>query len=42
MQGVDERIAVQDCVRGIGFYARLLQLASSDESATEAGVPATS
>ena len=38
-QGVDERIEVEDFLRGIGFYARLIELASiADESATEAGV----
>ena len=40
-QGVDERVEAADFVRGIGFYVRLIELASiADESATEAGVAA--
>lgn len=38
--GVDERIAVEDFVRGIGFYARLFELASGDEGTEEAAADA--
>lgn len=37
VHGVDERIAAEDFLRGIGYYRRILQLASADESSTEAG-----
>lgn len=40
IHGVDERIAVDDYLRGIGFYRRLLQLASADEGVEEAAAAA--
>lgn len=36
VHGVDERIAVDDYLRGIGFYARFLERASSDDGSGEA------
>ncbi|KAL4436962.1 hypothetical protein ABPG75_004101 [Micractinium tetrahymenae] len=40
VHGVDERIAVDDYLRGIGFYARFLEAASSDEGSEEAAAEA--
>jgi carboxypeptidase PM20D1 len=40
IHGVDERIAVDDYLRGIGFYTRLLQLASADEGVEEGAAAA--
>lgn len=37
VHGVDERIAVDDFLRGITFYRRVFQLATAGESSEEAG-----
>ncbi len=40
LAGARPRPAVQDFLRGIGFYRRVLQLASSDEGSEEAAAEA--
>ena len=38
IHGVDERVGVDDYLRGIGFYLRFMQLAASDASDEERAV----